>query len=1043
VVVAHLSSGVPAPAPHELRRERLLELLHHHRTRALILLVAPAGFGKSTLAATYARDSGAAPVWLTLQPSDRDSQRFFARLADTFEVAFDEPLEELRQALGLGAQGVGLARAALADLAHAPDGFILVLDDFHAVENASEIVEAVDELVRGLPEAGQLVITAREPPDLSMTRLLASGAVFWLGVEDLRFTTDETRELRAALGGDASHDEQAEGWVTGILLGGAPHQLGIAGGTLLGSYVEREVLGRLRPAEQQWLETISVVDTITPSATERLLGPGPWVPRLLALSGRCPFLIPGQDGSYRLHGLVREALLNRLRRTEPELATRAWTVARQLAEEAYDTVAVVRACQELGQVEGAVEWVRRSAAEVMQTGRWSAGLGHLELLPVGVRRSYPDLSLAEARAKLNLGRYEEAAKAAEAALQYGGRTDDVYVQIWSLVELATITLVSGNVSQAEDWLSAADHLLRTGNLRAEQRRSLEGRALGVRGMSLATRGRSEEAREAFENAQHLLAVLGPSRELALVQQNFGTFCTRIGDYVHAHAALASAATHWRVVGDRSLLATSQVVLGDMQLRLGNVDAAGESLASAHDAARQIGAVRLELWIVFCLAQWHRACGRINAAVVALDEMLQSTPDHAERELLVNALVLRAELAIVQEDPQRARELLSRAQADAQKLGSDAMLAAADRALGRLHLVDGAGQRAVSHLEAAVRRGADVWTPDEQAETLYWLGTAYLYLERPQQARRCLEEALDLVEQTSRPAMLAVPAAEDGRLLQYGFELGAKPGLLGSIESLASTRRPWSGVNSAEQIRVVASNDLPRLDVQLFGSFVFHRNGELVESRSRKVDRARELLALLVLNPRGLPDVTIAENMWPEMTPERALHNLQQAALSLRHDLGSKAAVRFNAKTYQLLPQVRVTADVQDFNDALARGRGSTGDPLVQALTRAVELYRDPLLADAAWDWVEPVRADYRERFASAALQLADLLARTDPARSDGLAEQVIAIAPETDLAYERLIQNARARNEVMTVRRLVKQYQQAAAQFGFNANPHLLNAAGR
>src|SRR5580765_8088461 len=103
-VVTPLATGVPAPATHELRRDRLLELLHHHRTRPLILLVAPAGFGKSTLAGTYARDSGAAVAWLTLQPSDRDSQRFFARLLDTFESAFEEQLPELRQALAAGAE---------------------------------------------------------------------------------------------------------------------------------------------------------------------------------------------------------------------------------------------------------------------------------------------------------------------------------------------------------------------------------------------------------------------------------------------------------------------------------------------------------------------------------------------------------------------------------------------------------------------------------------------------------------------------------------------------------------------------------------------------------------------------------------------------------------------------------------------------------------------------------------------------------------------------------------------------------------------------
>src|SRR5689334_13498709 len=101
------TSGVPAPAPHELRRERLLEVLHKHRTRPLILLVAPAGFGKSTLAATYARESGGAVAWLTLQSSDRDPRRLFSRLAGALEAGFGEPasVPQLRGGLAEGADG--------------------------------------------------------------------------------------------------------------------------------------------------------------------------------------------------------------------------------------------------------------------------------------------------------------------------------------------------------------------------------------------------------------------------------------------------------------------------------------------------------------------------------------------------------------------------------------------------------------------------------------------------------------------------------------------------------------------------------------------------------------------------------------------------------------------------------------------------------------------------------------------------------------------------------------------------------------------------
>jgi ATP/maltotriose-dependent transcriptional regulator MalT/DNA-binding SARP family transcriptional activator len=1035
------TSGVPAPAPHELRRERLLEVLHKHRARPLILLVAAAGFGKSTLAATYARDSGGAVAWLTLQPADRDSRRLFARLADALDAGFGEPsVPELRRGLAESAEGVGLARLLLADLASVA-GFILVLDDFQVVGDAEDVINAVDALIRDLPETGQIVITAREAPALSMTRLVVEGAVFPLGTEDLRFTADETHALRKTLGGDASRDEQAEGWVAGILLGGAPRQLGVGGGSLLGTYVEREVLARLDPTEQGWLEMLSVFDTITPNAAERVLGPGPWQYRLLELTARCPFLVAGQDGSYRLHALVRETVLNRLRRSPDDRATRAWSAARELAEAASDPVAVVRACQELGQINGAIELVRRSVTEAVQTGRWSAVLVTLELLPAAVRRAHPDLSLIEARALSTAGHPQQAQEAAEAALQHGGRTGDVSVQVSAIVELAMVTFPV-DLAAAEDWLSAADHLLRHNDLPTDRRRFLEGRALGIRGICAAIRGDVARARDCFESGERLLSLLGPSRELAILQQNLGSFRNRIGDYDTAQTALASAASHWRLMGDRNGLAISQTILGDLHLRLGNLEAAGGELSDALGAARSVGALRMEAFATVSVGQWHRASGRISDAIVAFDEGIRLAEEIVERELLAQALVFRAEVALLQDDLTTARRLLARAQAEGQKVGSNAALAAVDRALGRLHLVDGAGARAVNHLEDALNRGGDAWGPDERAETLYWLGTAYLNMSRAQQANGCLEQAVAIAEQRNLPALLTGPAAEDPRLLQSGRKLGLSPVLLAEVDRLSTTRRPWTGVRSREPVSVLIQNELPRLEVQLFGSFTLHRNGQLLDKASRKVDRARELAALLLLNPKGLPDETIAELMWPEMPHESALHNVQMAAYSLRKDLGSKAAVRYGARSYQLNPQLELVADVRSFEAALARARGATGDTLIQALSRALELYRGPLLADAAWHWLEPVRLDYRSRYVSAALQLADLLAPLDQLRSDGLAEAVLSAAPETDMAYERLIQNARQRRDQNAVRRLVKRYEQAARQFGFPINPYVIDEKG-
>src|SRR6185295_2903410 len=99
----------------------------------------------------------------------------FAKLATEFELLFGQPhlLPELRRGLAAGAEGVALARMLAADLRHLEPRILIVLDDFHLVNDAAESEQAVDTLIRHLPPHGQLLITAREPPLLPATELLS------------------------------------------------------------------------------------------------------------------------------------------------------------------------------------------------------------------------------------------------------------------------------------------------------------------------------------------------------------------------------------------------------------------------------------------------------------------------------------------------------------------------------------------------------------------------------------------------------------------------------------------------------------------------------------------------------------------------------------------------------------------------------------------------------------------------------------------------------------------------------------------------------
>jgi DNA-binding SARP family transcriptional activator len=164
-----------------------------------------------------------------------------------------------------------------------------------------------------------------------------------------------------------------------------------------------------------------------------------------------------------------------------------------------------------------------------------------------------------------------------------------------------------------------------------------------------------------------------------------------------------------------------------------------------------------------------------------------------------------------------------------------------------------------------------------------------------------------------------------------------------------------------------------LEAQLFGRFVLRSDGHMAWDQGLPVSYTQQLAALLILNRTGLPSEWLARLIFPHTrAPEQAIHTVQMAASTLRKHLGSKAAVRFNSQKYRLNPHLPLTADVHEFDRALATARSATGDALLESLSKAVAVYRAPLLTNWQYPWVEPIRAYYQSSYASAAAQLASV-----------------------------------------------------------------------
>ena len=217
---------VPPPRPKAVARSHLLQRLDQGLHRKLTLLSAPAGFGKTTLISEWTAACSREAAWLSLDEGDGSRTRFLAYLIAALQTLSPQLGQEVLDALHSPQPPStdSLLTALVNEITALPDDFLLVLDDYHAVDTAP-VDEAVTFLLEHQPPQMHLVIATREDPPLPLARLRARGELTELRAADLRFTPQEAADfLSQAMGLSLSKDDVAslerrtEGWIAGLQL---------------------------------------------------------------------------------------------------------------------------------------------------------------------------------------------------------------------------------------------------------------------------------------------------------------------------------------------------------------------------------------------------------------------------------------------------------------------------------------------------------------------------------------------------------------------------------------------------------------------------------------------------------------------------------------------------------------------------------------------------------------------------------------------------------------------------------------------------------
>ena len=449
----------PAARPGTIPRFPLVRRLAAEGSPPIVSVVAPSGYGKTTLLAQWAEHEDQAFAWVSVDERDNDPKVLLSYVAEALNAV--QPLDGLVfEALASPTSSV--SSTVVPRLSSAFSSLtvpvVLVLDDVHLLHNR-ECRDALSVLADHVPPGSRLALTGREAPPLRVARLRAEGRILEIGSADLALNqADAAALLRAA---DVTLDDRevavlhqrTEGWAAGLYLaalflleGGSLDDAGTSFGgddQLVSQYMESEFLGRISARHREFLTRTAVLGRMSQALCEAVLAMPGSDTTLAELARSNLLLVPlDRDGQwYRYHHLFRDMLLAELERREPGLLpvlrrrAAAWCLSNHLPEEALEYAMAADDVRTAANLVGTLAVPARRGGRITTLLRWLRWLEER-----GAINEHPMVMVLAALIYAWLGRPDEAERWIDAVdcWQDGNtvRPGDAAVRAWAALDQA-------------------------------------------------------------------------------------------------------------------------------------------------------------------------------------------------------------------------------------------------------------------------------------------------------------------------------------------------------------------------------------------------------------------------------------------------------------------------------------------------------------------------------------------------------------------------------------------------------------------------------
>jgi LuxR family maltose regulon positive regulatory protein len=612
---------------------------------SLILVSAPAGFGKTTFLADFVAQHSESrrTAWLSLDHTDNEPAVFWDYLIAAVQSVAPDAGAAASDQVGAGQPLPSAASLLLNDLAGLDGELLIVLDDYHVIE-APEIHEAISRLVEHAPAQLHVVLAGRTDPPLPLARLRARGELLEIRAADLRFTTEETAiyfdesaGLALAPADIAALESRTEGWIAALQLAALSMQgrddpqafiAEFAGDDrFVVDYLAEEVLDRQPDDVRGFLLHTSILNRFTSGLCDAVTGKTDGKSMLDQLDRANLFLVPLDDRRhwYRYHHLFADVLRAHLLDEEPSLVPVLHRRASEWYEAHGDVAEAIAHAMSAGDAGRAAQLIELTAPLLRRKRQEGTLRRWLEALPDDVFTDRPVLAINLVGARMATGDtagVERLLALVDRSLEPSRPAPVVFdhAEMASLpaqisVYRAALALLAGDLdatlAHARDALAvvAPDDHLRRGSASA-----LIALAHWSDGDLHTAQQRYDDAISALLAAEHLADALGCSLALADIQIVQG----RLSDATRTfEAGLRLTAEHPGLRG----AADMHIGLSEVLIERNDLDGAAQHLDTSAELGESAGLPQHAYRRRITMARLCRARGDLAMALALIDEAL--------------------------------------------------------------------------------------------------------------------------------------------------------------------------------------------------------------------------------------------------------------------------------------------------------------------------------------------------------------------------------------------------------------------------------------